>query len=82
MSATTKGLLPPRLDQPQCDAISSPAAGLLIYTTTTNKLNVWNGTAWTEALAAAEAPFQNPAQTFGYTGGPQTYTVPLNVTSL
>ena len=43
--STTKGFLPPRMTTTQRDAISSPAAGLIIYNTTTNKLNVYT-TAW------------------------------------
>jgi hypothetical protein len=82
VSSTTKGLLPPRLNQTQRDAIASPATGLTIYNTTTNTLNVWNGTSWTASLTATEQPFQNPTVTFAYTGGPQTYTVPAGVYSL
>jgi hypothetical protein len=52
VSSTTQGLLPPRMTGVQRDAISSPAAGLMIYNTTTNKLNFYNGTAW-EAVTSA-----------------------------
>jgi len=52
VSSTTQGLLPPRMTSTQRDAISSPAAGLMIYNTTTNKLNFYNGTAW-EAVTSA-----------------------------
>ena len=80
VSSTTKGLLPPRLSQSQRDLIGSPAAGLTIYNTTTNKPNVWNGTAWTEPLTTTEQPYQGAASTtFTYTGSPQTYTVPAGV---
>lgn len=44
--STTKGFLPPRMTTAQRDAIASPATGLQIYNTTTNALNVYNGTAW------------------------------------
>lgn len=50
--STTKGFLPPRMTTTQRDAISSPAAGLMIYNTTTNKLNFYNGTAW-EAVTSS-----------------------------
>ncbi len=51
VSRTGKGLLPPRMSEGQRAGIGAPAAGLTIYnTTTTNRLNVWNGTAWTEML--------------------------------
>ena len=46
--STSKGFLPPRMTQAQRDAISSPVAGLSIYNTDTNKLNVHNGTSWGE----------------------------------
>lgn len=51
IQSTTKGFLPPRMTTTQRDAISSPAAGLIIYNTTTNKLNVYT-TAW-EAITSA-----------------------------
>ncbi|MBI3419887.1 MAG: hypothetical protein HY053_07135 [Proteobacteria bacterium] len=51
--STTKGLLPPRVTTAQRDAISSPATGLTVYNTTTNKLNVYNGSAWVAAGANA-----------------------------
>lgn len=44
--STTKGFLPPRMTTTQRDAISSPDAGLIIYNTTSNKLNFYNGSAW------------------------------------
>lgn len=46
MVSTTKGLLPPRMTTTQRDAISSPATGLTVYNSTTNALNIYNGTAW------------------------------------
>jgi len=47
IETTTKGFLPPRMTTTQQNAIGSPAAGLVIYNTTTNKLSVFNGSAWT-----------------------------------
>lgn len=49
--STTKGFLPPRMTEVQRDAIATPAAGLLIYNTTTNKLNVYT-TTW-EVITSA-----------------------------
>ena len=46
VSSTTKGFLPPRMDSTQRNAIISPPAGLIIYNTTTNGLESWNGTKW------------------------------------
>ncbi len=82
VSSTTKGLLPPRMSQTQRDAIATPTAGLVIYNQLTNKLNVWNGTSWTEGLTATEQPFQAAAAAFAYTGSEQSYTVPVGVYSI
>ena len=46
LSSTTKGLLPPRMTEAQRDAIASPAAGLAVYNTDSNQLNIYNGSAW------------------------------------
>ena len=45
VSSTTKGFLPPRMTQLQRDQIPS-VVGLMIYNTTTNKPNYYNGTEW------------------------------------
>jgi hypothetical protein len=45
VNSTTKGFLPPRMTTTQKNAISSPAAGLVVYDTTLNKLCVFT-TAW------------------------------------
>jgi hypothetical protein len=45
LSSTTKGFLPPRMTTTQKNAISSPAAGLVVYDTTLNKICVYT-TAW------------------------------------
>ncbi|GAA4355356.1 hypothetical protein GCM10023185_18110 [Hymenobacter saemangeumensis] len=84
VSSTTKGLLPPRMSQTQRDVINpaATAAGLTVYNTSTGKLNVWNGTSWTEPISTTEQPYQGPTVTFNFTGGVQTYTVPAGVTQL
>lgn len=54
--STSQGLLPPRMSQTDRDAIVLPAKGLIIYNTTTNSLDINNGTpevkAW-EGIAAS-----------------------------
>jgi len=45
IKSTTKGFLPPRMTTAQKNAIASPAAGLMVYDTTLNKLCVYT-TAW------------------------------------
>jgi hypothetical protein len=47
VESTAKGFLPPRMTTTQQNAISSPASGLMLYNTSTNKLMVYNGSAWT-----------------------------------
>jgi len=46
LTSTTKGFLLPRMTTTQRDAISSPAAGLMIYNTSTGKINVRTASAW------------------------------------
>jgi hypothetical protein len=46
VASTTKGFLPPRMTTAQRDAISTPPAGLVIYNTSTNVLNFYNGSVW------------------------------------
>ena len=52
VTSTTQGLLFPRMTEVQRDAISAPAAGLVIYNTTTNKLNLRVAAAW-EVITSA-----------------------------
>lgn len=49
MSSTTKGFRPPQMTTTQRNAISSPATGLIIYNTTTNTQQRYNGSKWTES---------------------------------
>lgn len=48
MNSTTRGLLIPRMTTTQRNAITSPASGLMIYNTTTQTIDTYNGTtsAW------------------------------------
>lgn len=46
--STVAGFLPPRMTTVQRDAIGSPAAGLVLYNTTSNKLTVRTNTSWLE----------------------------------
>jgi hypothetical protein len=46
LESTTRGFLPPRMTTTQRNAITSVPAGLMVYNTTTNKLNFYNGSAW------------------------------------
>ena len=55
VSSTTKGFLPPRMTTAQRDAIASPAAGLIIFNTTTNGLEIRNNSAWVSLSPAPAA---------------------------
>jgi hypothetical protein len=46
MASTTKGFRPPIMSTAQRNDISSPATGLIVYNTTTDKINFYNGTSW------------------------------------
>ena len=46
--STTKGFLPPRMTTTQKNAIATPAAGLVVYDNTTNKLQCYNGSTWND----------------------------------
>lgn len=50
LQSTTRAFIPPRMTTVQRDAIASPSAGMMIYNTSTNKLNVYT-TAW-EAITS------------------------------
>ena len=52
VTSTTQGFLPPRMTTAQRNAIASPATGLIVYNTDTNKINVYTGAAW-EAVTSA-----------------------------
>lgn len=46
LTSTTKAFILPRMTTTQRDAIASPVAGMVVYNTTTNLLNFFNGTSW------------------------------------
>ena len=46
LKSTTQGFLPPRMTQANCEAIVTPKKVLIIYNTTTNALNIYNGSGW------------------------------------
>jgi hypothetical protein len=48
VDSTTTGILPPRMTTTQKNAIASPAAGLVVYDSTTNKLCCYNGSTWND----------------------------------
>jgi hypothetical protein len=48
INSTTRGFLPPRMTTTQKNAIASPATGLVLYDSTTNKLQCYNGSTWND----------------------------------
>jgi hypothetical protein len=48
IGSTTRGFLPPRMTTTQKNAIATPAAGLVVYDSTTNKLCCYNGSTWND----------------------------------
>lgn len=46
VESTTQGMLAPRMTSTERDAISSPANGLIIYNTTLELFNYYNGISW------------------------------------
>ncbi len=46
VESTTKGFLPPRMDDTERDDITSPETGLTIYNTSSNCLEYYDGTVW------------------------------------
>ena len=56
ITASAKGLIVPRMTTTQRDAIKSPTAGLLIYNTTTNALEIANSSSlWVNLSTGATA---------------------------
>ena len=43
---SSKGFLPPRMNLTQRNALLLPASGLIIYNTSSNGLECYNGTSW------------------------------------
>ena len=46
VTSRRKGFLPPRMSNSDMNAIPSPAAGLVVYDVSNNKLTVYNGSSW------------------------------------
>ncbi len=46
VNSTTKGFLPPRMNNAQRNAIVNPVPGLIIYNTSTNSLEIFGNTRW------------------------------------
>ena len=53
VTSTTKGFLPPRMTTTQRDAIASPAAGLIIFNTTSNGVEIKTSLGWISLSASS-----------------------------
>lgn len=71
VTSTNKGILIPRMTEAQRDAIAGPANGLIVYNTSSNEMNYFNGTSW-QALGTAGAG----APPTGTAGGDLTGSYP------
>jgi uncharacterized protein (TIGR02145 family) len=70
VTSTTSGLLPPRMTEAQRNAISTPAAGLIVYCTdcgANGELQLFNGTSWVNMVGgtAAAGPIVADAPAIG-----------------
>ena len=53
IDSTTSGFLGPRMTTGERNLIGTPATGLMIYNTSTNTFDFWNGTIWTSFASSA-----------------------------
>jgi hypothetical protein len=76
ITTVTKGFLPPRMTSLERDVLSNPAEGLMIYNTTLNRMQVFNGTAWSSSATAA-TDIASPAlkKLLGGTGDDRIYAI-------
>jgi hypothetical protein len=61
LNSTTKGFLPSRMTTTQRNAIATPPTGLIVYNTTTNTIDIYNGTAWVGAVTGRVTSASMPA---------------------
>jgi uncharacterized protein (TIGR02145 family) len=76
IESTTKGLLLPRMTTTERNGISTPVAGLVIYNTTANGLQWFDGTVWYDSRTqTTDDPFtiDAPEDNYNLTLGAVTY---------
>lgn len=76
----TSGLLMPRIDSPAL-RINSPAAGLMVYNSSTNSPNYYNGNAWMNMGCELLQNFKN-TRMFHPSAEVQNWVVPQGVTKI
>lgn len=71
-TSTTRGFLPPRMTTTQKNAISAPAAGLIVYDVTLATMTFYNGSAWVTMGGAAGPAGSSGASTLAIATGTST----------
>ncbi len=73
LDSTTQGLLPPRMTAAQRDAIATPAKGLMIFNTSTDKIDFFDGTSWVVITASTDAVPTGTVDAFAGSTAPTGY---------
>lgn len=68
LESNSKGLLPPRLTDTDKSNISNPVAGLVIYNTSINRLEVYDGNQWISIREADRLEIETKSTDFTITG--------------
>jgi hypothetical protein len=69
LTSTLLGFLPPRMTNTQRDAIGSPATALLLWSTTDDKFNYYNGSNWRSLVNSPAATIAAGGIPFGHADG-------------
>ncbi len=64
LESDTSGFLPPRLTETQRNSINNPVAGLVIYNSTINQLQSYDGVNWTSVGEISELRVENQSSSF------------------
>lgn len=78
VSSSSKGFLPPRMTTAERNAITNPAAGLMIFNTSTGSIEFYNGTFWISfggQTFSAPAPPTTGRRLLGGTGIDQAFSI-------
>jgi len=81
IQSTTRGILLPRMTTTQRNAIASPATGLIVYDTTNNNLDYYNGTQWLDVLASDFLTVDNANNRLGINTASPSYDLHVTGTS-
>lgn len=84
ISSTTQGFLPPRMTTSERDAISSPSSGLILYNSTTSRLELNTGTSsspnWQALTVASSNPTSITSQVFTMSSSSAVGTLASGIT--